>query len=427
MEEQSEANNENVCNELSATLFRLIGILQTTGQIFKRGHRNNLLPFVNTMITPCLRLFLQDNQTLIRKLGVKTIQRLGMTLLPPTIPKWRYQRGSRSLLINLQSSKTNDKSMGNISNEEKPVENTTNNKTINNIVDDNDDEDNIEIPDIIEEIVDQLLQSLRDKDTVVRWSAAKGLGRIAMRLPKLFVDDMVGASLELFNDPEEETAWHGACLSLAELCRRGLLLPDRLGDVMPIISKAIHFDILRGQHSIGSPVRDAACYVCWAFARAYSPLILKPYVKDLSNAMLLATLFDREINCRRAASAAFQENVGRQGNENFPLGIDIITLADYFSLSSRINAYTHVAPAVAALDDSLHEAIEIHLREKKLIHWDEDIRILASKALGKLVAMNPSRLIKSLELLKLAKNLICKFSWKGMGDVKLVLYTPLSQ
>ena len=53
----SWANNENVCNELSATLFRLIGILQTTGQIFKRGHRNNLLPFVNTMITPCLRLF----------------------------------------------------------------------------------------------------------------------------------------------------------------------------------------------------------------------------------------------------------------------------------------------------------------------------------------------------------------------------------
>ena len=32
---------------------------------------------------------------------------------------------------------------------------------------------------------------------------------------------------------------------------------------------------------------------------------------------------------RRAASAAFQENVGRQGS--FPHGIDIVTRADYFS------------------------------------------------------------------------------------------------
>jgi hypothetical protein len=48
---------------------------------------------------------------------------------------------------------------------------------------------------------------------------------------------------------------------------------------------------------------------------------MSPYVDKLCEGMLLAALFDREINCRRAAAAAFQENVGRQGHLNFPHGI----------------------------------------------------------------------------------------------------------
>jgi hypothetical protein len=125
---------------------------------------------------------------------------------------------------------------------------------------------------------------------------------------------------QVFTDEETDSAWHGGCLALAELARRGLLLPFRLPETVPVIVKAIHYDVRRGQNSVGAHVRDAACYVCWAFARAYHPEVMRPFVGDLSVGMLLAALFDREINCRRAASAAFQENVGRQGNENFQHG-----------------------------------------------------------------------------------------------------------
>ena len=252
-----------------------------------------------------------------------------------------------------------------------------------------DKEDAFDVPPELEDIIEHLLVSLRDRDTVVRWSAAKGVGRITMRLPRDMADDVVGAVLDQFDDPDNDLAWHGSCLALAELARRGLLLPSRLDVVVPLIRKAIHFDVLRGQHSIGQHVRDAASYVCWAFARAYSPEIMKPYIEDLSAAMLLAALFDREINCRRAASAAFQENVGRQGNVNFPLGIEIITIADYFSLGNRSQAYCIIAPKIASMDAAVHKSAVIHLHESKLCHWDREIRELASRCLANMVPLGP--------------------------------------
>ena len=66
------------------------------------------------------------------------------------------------------------------------------------------------------------------------------------------------------------------CLALAELGRRGLLLPSRLNhgsvDLMTcdscvaavaVVVKALGYDVLRGACSIGAHVRDAACYVFW--------------------------------------------------------------------------------------------------------------------------------------------------------------------
>ena len=62
------------------------------------------------------------------------------------------------------------------------------------------------------------------------------------------------------------------------------------------------------------------------------------------------------------------------GNENFKHGIEIITIADYFSLGNRIQSYLNIAPIVASLDSDLWIALKNHLVFVKLAHWDSDIR-----------------------------------------------------
>ena len=54
--------------------------------------------------------------------------------------------------------------------------------------------------------------------------------------------------LEGFADPNQDTAWHGGCLALAELARRGLLLPGRLPELAPLMASALHYDLRRGAH-----------------------------------------------------------------------------------------------------------------------------------------------------------------------------------
>ena len=54
--------------------------------------------------------------------------------------------------------------------------------------DEEDDDINFEQ---LEYIIQFLLDSLKDEDNVVRWTAAKGIGRITGRLSKDFADQIV--------------------------------------------------------------------------------------------------------------------------------------------------------------------------------------------------------------------------------------------
>uniref|UniRef100_A0A096NTQ7 Tubulin-specific chaperone D n=1 Tax=Papio anubis TaxID=9555 RepID=A0A096NTQ7_PAPAN len=364
----------SLCNLASSSFQTLQGVitmdgmLQALAQIFKHGKREDCLPYAATVLR-CLDdcKLPESNQTLLRKLGVKLVQRLGLTFLKPRVAAWRYQRGCRSLAANLQL-------LAQGQSEQKPL-----------IPTEDADEDD-DVPEGVESVIEQLLVGLKDKDTVVRWSAAKGIGRMAGRLPKALADDVVGSVLDCFSFQETDKAWHGGCLALAELGRRGLLLPSRLVDVVAVILKALTYDEKRGSCSVGTNVRDAACYVCWAFARAYEPRELKPFVTAISSALVIAAVFDRDINCRRAASAAFQENVGRQGT--FPHGIDILTTADYFAVGNRANCFLVISVYIAGFPEYTQPMID-HLVTMKINHWDGVIRELAVKALHNLTQRAP--------------------------------------
>uniref|UniRef100_A0A8U7NA86 Tubulin-specific chaperone D n=1 Tax=Corvus moneduloides TaxID=1196302 RepID=A0A8U7NA86_CORMO len=348
----------------------LNGMLQALAQLFKHGKREDCLPYAATVLE-CLDncKLSESNQMVLRKLGMKLVQRLGLTFVKPKVAKWRYQRGCRSLAANLQAQGAA------VQSQKKEVASA-----------EADDDEEYDIPGEIENVVEQLLVGLKDKDTIVRWSAAKGIGRITGRLPKELADDVIGSLLDCFSFQETDNAWHGGCLALAELGRRGLLLPSRISDVVPVMLKALTYDEKRGACSVGSNVRDAACYVCWAFARAYEPAELIPFINPISSALVIAAVFDRDVNCRRAASAAFQENVGRQGT--FPHGIDILTAADYFAVGNRVNCYLTISVYIAGFPEYTQPMID-HLVNMKINHWDSVIRELSTKALHNITPRAP--------------------------------------
>ncbi|XP_057805540.1 tubulin-folding cofactor D [Salvia miltiorrhiza] len=364
--------------------FRLLGAVEALAAIFKSGSTSVLLTVVPLLwrdASVLIKSRTAARSSLLRKHIVKLTQRIGLTSLPPRSATWHYVGINKTLGENITLKETRDF------------------EQLNNHVDMNSsntsqemsclEEEDLDVPDILEDIIELLLSGLRDTDTVVRWSAAKGIGRVASRLTYSLADEVFSSVLELFSPSEGDGSWHGGCLALGELARRGLLLPISFPKVVPVIIKALHYDIRRGPHSVGSHVRDAAAYVCWAFGRAYNHRDMKNVLEQIAPHLLTVACYDREVNCRRAAAAAFQENVGRQGN--FSHGIDIVNTADYFALSSRANSYLSVAVCIAQYDGYLYPFVD-ELLHNKICHWEKGLRELASTALSLLVKFEPEYL-----------------------------------
>ncbi|TKS92043.1 D Beta-tubulin cofactor [Collichthys lucidus] len=127
-------------------------------KLFKHGKRDDLLQYAPTVLQ-CLeqKHLSESSQATLRKLGVKLIQRLGLTFLKPRLAAWRYQRGNRSLAANLSMSQS-----------------ATTTAAVTTEMETQEQEEDYDIPEEVETVIEQLLGGLKDKETIVRWSAAKG-------------------------------------------------------------------------------------------------------------------------------------------------------------------------------------------------------------------------------------------------------------
>ena len=287
-------------NPTTAT-FQMIGVLYSLCQIFKKGDRLKLIKIAKDVLNLLLDIpqEIVCNQTILRKLLTKLHGKVALILLPPKETTWCYSRGKRSLNIAITTSAkevdASDTSITAVIPPLPPVpfsSNTEQKAADKEDITTSTEEEEIEFIDEIEEIIDLLLTNLRDKDTIVRWSAAKNIGRIAMRLPPEYSQDIIDSVLLLFDDTDSDASWHGACLASAELARRNILAPFVVEHkLINIIKVAIKFDILKGHNSIGSNVRDAGCYMCWSLGHSYDPLVMSNYIHELGKTAYVLCVF----------------------------------------------------------------------------------------------------------------------------------------
>ena len=245
---------------------------------------------------------------------------------------------------------------------------------------------------LVETTIGFLLENLADNDTPVRFAASKALSIITLKLDADMATQVVEAVIESLNrnvlwtkDPKDPSAprrkdlnavnpleWHGLMLTLSHLLYRRSPPADNLPDIIHALIMGLSFERRNTSGgSMGTNVRDAACFGIWALARRYStkellavPTTERLYKKKegtsiiqiLATELIMAACLDPAGNLRRGSSAALQELVGRHPDtvEN---GIAVVQAVDYHSVALRARAVQEVSLAVTKLAGQYGEAI----------------------------------------------------------------------
>ncbi|RGP78574.1 hypothetical protein FLONG3_3299 [Fusarium longipes] len=244
---------------------------------------------------------------------------------------------------------------------------------------------------LTETAIGYLLESVSDNDTPVRLAASKSLSIITLKLDPDMASQVVEAVLESLNrnvlwtkpaggKPVRDLSavnnleWHGLMLTLSHLLYRRSPPTEQLSDIVHALLLGLSFEqrSMAGG-SVGTNVRDAACFGIWALARRYTSdeLLAVPthsvfaakahpetssIIQVLGTELVVTASLDSAGNIRRGASAALQELIGRHP-DTVEQGIWVVQAVDYHAVARRSRAIEEVAVNATRLSSQYGEAI----------------------------------------------------------------------
>lgn len=244
----------------------------------------------------------------------------------------------------------------------------------------------LETTSVLEDVIDHLLQTLGDRDTPVRYAAAKAISLIISELQPEMGHEVIQAVLDTFKEDIPRSTvgidyqtvnalkWHGLTLTLSHALFKRSASPSQLLDILNALVSALNFEQRTATgSSVGTNVRDAANFGIWSLSRRYtSDELLSVDMKDLRSAassanqatviqvmavqLLLSACLDPAGNIRRGSSAALQELIGRHPNQ-VTEGIAIVQIVDYQAVGLRKRGLIDVAGKAASLDRVYWEAL----------------------------------------------------------------------
>lgn len=260
--------------------------------------------------------------------------------------------------------------------------------------------------DRIEGTIGHLLGYLADKSTPVRLAGSKALSMVTLKLEEDMAEEVVDAvindlsgngnpwqdvsaveDVKVFNlSNADERHWHGLILTLSHLLYRHAIPATKLGPILSYLIVGLSFEKRNTSGvSVGTSVRDAACFGIWALARRYTTKELQSVTLDIADTASLGATFtipldtlkqhsgnlvvqglavelvisaclDPAGNIRRGSSAALQELVGRHP-DTITEGITLVQVIDYHAIARRSRALQEVAPPAARLSNIYSEAL----------------------------------------------------------------------
>lgn len=275
-----------------------------------------------------------------------------------------------------------------------------------------------------ETTIGYLLDSVSDNDTPVRLSASKALSIITLKLDPGMASQVIEAVLDSLNrnifwtkphvgqaekpirnlSAVNHLEWHGLMLTLSHLLYRRSPPATKLSDIIHALLLGLSFEQRSTSGgSVGSNVRDAACFGIWALARRYTTQELlnvpttsvfaakahppsSSILQVLGTELVVTASLDSAGNIRRGASAALQELIGRHP-DTVQRGIEVVQTVDYHTVARRSRAVEEVATKATKLSSQYGDAlVDAILGWRGIGDTDAQSRRVVGAAFGVLTA-----------------------------------------